>query len=69
VTLHGAGGGSITGAVISTNRVDSTSTNFDTQDIGNAPIRYNCPSVRNGGGTIPQGWFVKPGFYKEVPGS
>jgi hypothetical protein len=69
VTLHGAGGGSITGAVISTNRVDSASTNVDTQDIGNAPIRYNCPSVRNGGGTIPQNWFVKPGTYKEVPGS
>src|SRR5882672_1125861 len=69
VTLHGAGGGSITGAVISTNRVDTASTNVDTDDIGNAPIRYNCPSVRDGGGTIPQNWFVKPGTYKEVPGS
>jgi hypothetical protein len=69
VDLHGAGGGSITGAVISTNRVDSQSTNVDTEDIGNAPISYNCPSVRNGGGTIPQGWFVKAGTYREVPGS
>src|SRR5438477_1218276 len=69
VTLHGAGGGSITGAVISTNRVDTTSTNVDTDDIGNAPISYNCPSVRSGGGTIPQGWFVKPGTIKEVPGA
>ena len=69
VTLHGAGGGSITGAVISTNRVDTNSTNVDTDDIGNAPISYNCPSVRNGGGTIPQNWFVKPGTYKEVAGS
>ena len=69
VTLHGSGGGSITGAVISTNRVDTNSTNVDTDDIGNAPISYNCPSVRNGGGTIPQNWFVKPGTYKEVPGS
>jgi len=67
VTLHGAGGGSITGAVISTNRVDTNSTNVDTDDIGNAPISYNCPSVRSGGGTIPQNWFVKPGTYKEVP--
>jgi len=25
--------------------------------------------VRTGGGTIPQGWFVKPGTYKEVPGT
>ena len=69
VTLHGAGGGSITGAVISTNRVDTASTNVDTDDIGNAPITYNCPSVRDGGGTIPQNWFVKPGTYREVPGS
>jgi hypothetical protein len=69
VTLHGSGGGSITGAVISTNRVDSTSTNVDTDDVGNAPISYNCPAVRTGGGTIPQNWFVKPGTYREVSGS
>jgi len=69
VSLRGAGGGSITGAVISTNRVDAASTNVDTDDIGNAPITYNCPSVRNGGGTIPQSWFVKSGTYKEVSGS
>ena len=69
VNLHGAGGGNITGAVISTNRVDTSSTNIDTNDIGNAPITYNCPSVRTGGGTIPQNWFVKPGTYTEVSGS
>jgi len=69
VSLHGAGGGSITGAVISTNRVDTNSTNVDTDDVGNAPITYNCPAVRDGGGTIPQNWFVKPGTYKEVPGT
>jgi len=69
VALHGSGGGSIAGAVISTNRVDQTSTNVDTDDIGNAPISYNCPSVRTGGGTIPQNWFVKPGTYREVPGT
>src|SRR3989442_873148 len=69
VTLHGSGGGSITGAVISTNRVDPASTNVDTDDPGNAPISYNCPSVRNGGGTVPQNWVVKPGTYREVPGS
>ena len=69
MTLRGAGAGSITGAVISTNRVDAASTNVDTDDIGNAPITYNCPSVRSGGGTIPQNWFVKPGTYKEVSGT
>jgi hypothetical protein len=70
ISLHGTGGGGgITGAVISTNRMDTSSTNVDTDDTGNAPITYNCPSVRNGGGTIPQGWFVKPGTYREVAGS
>jgi len=68
VTMHGTGGGSVTGAVISANRVDTTSTNIDTDDTGNAPLTYNCPAVRDGGGTIPQGWFVKPGTYREVPG-
>jgi Tfp pilus assembly protein PilX len=69
VDLHGAGGGSITGAVISTNRIDSQSTNVDTEDVGNAPISYNCRSVRDGGGFIPQGWFVKPGTYRDVDGT
>jgi len=69
VDLHGAGGGSITGAVISTNRVDSQSTNVDTEDVGNAPISYNCRRVRDGGGFIPQGWFVKPGTYRDVDGT
>ena len=69
VTLHGAGGGSITGAVISTNRVDTQSTNVDTDDIGNAPVSYNCPAIQNAGGGIPRNWFVKPGSYKEVSGT
>ena len=69
VDLHGAGGGSITGAVISTNRIDSQSTNVDKEDVGNAPISYNCRRVRDGGGFIPQGWFVKPGTYRDVDGT
>jgi hypothetical protein len=71
VTLHGTGGGSVSGAVISTNRMDTASTSLipDTEDIGNAPLTYNCPAVRDGGGTIPQGWFVKPGTFKDVPGT
>ncbi len=69
VTLHGGGGGAINGAVISTNRMDTASTNVDTDNVGNAPITYNCPNVRNGGGTIPQNWFVKPGTFKELAGS
>jgi len=69
IDLHGAGGGSLTGAIVSTNRVDTQSTNVDTEDIGNAPINYDCNKVRDGGGTIPQGWFVKPGTFRDAPGT
>jgi hypothetical protein len=68
ITLHGAGGGGYTGAIISTNRKDSSSTNVDATDVGNAPISYNCPAVRNGGGTLSQNWFVMPGTYRETSG-
>jgi Tfp pilus assembly protein PilX len=69
ISMHGSGNGSITGAVISTNRIDSQSTNVDTDALGNAPVFYNCRSVRDGGGTIPQNWFIKPGTYREVSGT
>ena len=70
VTMAGAGNGGFTGAVISTNRVDTSSTNVgDSTAIGNAPISYDCPAVRNGGGTLSQNWFVMPGTYREVSGS
>jgi hypothetical protein len=70
IDLHGAGGGSITGAVVSTNRVDTASTNVDTDDIGNAPITYNCNTIKNSvQNAIPVNWFVKPGSYKEVSGT
>src|SRR5712691_2961572 len=68
-TLHGTGNGAIQGAVISTNRVDGVSTTVDSVDIGNAPISYNCPFVRSGGGNLSQGWLVKPGSYRETSGS
>ena len=69
VTLHGNGNGNVTGAVVSTNRVDSQSTNIDTDDTGNAPVTYNCPAVQSGGGAVPINWFVKPGSFREVAGS
>jgi len=25
--------------------------------------------VRNGGGSIPQNWFVKPGTFRDLPGT
>ncbi len=67
VTLHGTGNSGFTGAVISTNRMDTTSTRVaDVEDIGNAPITYDCPAVRDGGGTISQRWFPKSGTFREV---
>lgn len=69
LTFHGLGSGSLTGAMISTNRKDVSSTNIDAEDTGNAPIRYDCKKVRNGGGAITQNWFVKPGTYQEPSGS
>ncbi len=69
LTFHGIGSGSLTGAMISTNRRDTSSTNIDAEDTGNAPIRYDCKKVRNGGGAVTQNWFVKPGTYQEPSGS
>ena len=68
VTLNGTGNGTIQGAIITTNRIDTASTTVDSNDIGNAPLTYNCPDVRNGGSKLSQNWFVKPGTYREVPG-
>jgi hypothetical protein len=67
--LHGAGNGNIQGAAISANLLDSSATSVDTVTIGNNPISYNCPSVRSGGGTLSQNWFLSPGTYREVSGS
>jgi len=70
VTMNGAGSGGFTGAIISTNRVDTSSTNVgDSLSVGNGPLSYDCPAVRNGGGTLSQNWFVMPGTYREVSGS
>lgn len=67
VSLNGTGGGSISGAVISTNRVDTTSSTIaDITATGNAPLRYNCPAVQSGGGSLSQNWFLVPGTYREV---
>ena len=69
LTLHGTGNGAIQGAVIGTGRRDSSSTTVDDLDIGNAPISYNCPMVRNGAGQLSQYWRVAPGTYREISGS
>jgi hypothetical protein len=69
LSLNGTGNGIIQGAAISTNRVDASSTNIDSSDTGQAPLSYNCPNVRNGGGFLSQNWFMMPGTYREKSGS
>jgi hypothetical protein len=67
-SLQGLGTGAINGAVITTNRVDTSATNFDSVDIGQAPLSYDCMAVRTGGGALPQGWTVAAGTYVEQQG-
>jgi hypothetical protein len=68
VTLDGVGTGAIRGAVISTNRRDTSSTNIDSANIGQAPLFYDCNAVRSGGGVLPQGWTMRPGTFVEQQG-
>jgi hypothetical protein len=68
LSYHGQGNGRLRGAIIASNRVDAVSSQVDSEDIGNGKLTYDCPAVRDGGGVIPQNWFVKPGTYKEVAG-
>ena len=70
VQIDGQGHQFVQGAVIATNRKDTyaVSSQVDSKDVGNGKLTYDCPAVRDGGGTIPQNWFVRSGTYKEVTG-
>jgi hypothetical protein len=64
--LNWAGTETIDGAVMSRNIKDTSSTNVDSDLGGTATVRWNCSYVRDGAGTLPTGWFVKSGTYREV---
>lgn len=66
ISIHGSGDGRIRGAVIAQNRVDTVSSQIDSDGVGAGALTYDCEAVRTGGGTIPEHWFVKPGTYREV---
>ena len=68
IQVHGNGNGSISGAIIAQDRIDTVSSTIDSENIGNGKVTYNCPAARDGGGTISNDWFVSPGSYKEVSG-
>lgn len=58
--------GSITGAMVSENRKDASSTLIDSTISGGTTLTYDCKAIRNGG--PPKGWFVKAGTYREPEG-
>ena len=66
LSYTGTGTGEIAGVVVSQNVRDTVATTVDANTGGNASIVYNCAAARTGGGQIPQGWFVKPGTYRDV---
>lgn len=66
--LSMGGNAAVNGALVSENRKYTVATVVDSNATGNSSITYNCARVRDGGGQIPTGWFVKPGSYREVAG-
>lgn len=66
--LDVGGSPTVTGALIAENRKATSTASLDSSDIGSSTIIYDCAAVRDGGGTIPQNWFVKPGTYTEIAG-
>lgn len=69
ISYHGTGTGLLTGAMVSRNIRDSSSTTVDSDLLGNALIVYNCEAAKTGGGQILSRWMMKSGTYKEVSGS
>lgn len=61
------GNGQISGAVVSENRKDTVASVISTA-TGSTNVEYSCQAIRDGGDTVPEGWFVKPGSYREVAG-
>jgi hypothetical protein len=67
-TYHGIGESQIDGAIFSRNIRDTSPITIDSNTDGNSKVYYNCEYSKNGGGTIPYRWTIKPGSYKEISG-
>jgi hypothetical protein len=63
---HGIGASGVSGAVISRNILDLSTTSIDSDPMGVASITYDCHDARTGGGTIPASWTIKSGTYREL---
>jgi hypothetical protein len=59
------GDGRIRGAIVAGHRIGTGASHIASEG-GRSLVAYDCPAVRSGGGTLAQGWFVKPGSYREV---
>lgn len=71
--LTASGTGTINGAVVTRNIQDASITTIDTGITGNKTVSFNCAKAKNGGGvmndvfnSVPHGWFLKAGTYREV---
>jgi hypothetical protein len=63
------GSAAVRGAIVAENRQPSSDkSKAESSETGNVTITYDCAAVRDGGGTIPQGWFVKPGTFVQLDG-
>ena len=69
IAYNAMGAGQISGAMLSRNIRDTSSTSIDSDLLGNAAIVYNCQAAKTGGGSISAKWSLKSGSYKEVSGS
>lgn len=63
------GNGEIRGAVTAENKQGTVQSSVDASAGGSSKIIYNCQAAKDGGGTISDGWFVKPGTFIEASGS
>ena len=69
LVYHGTGTGQVSGAMVSRNIRDASSTSIDSEANGNAKIFYNCQDAKTGGGSGVPSWVLKGGTYKELAGS
>ena len=56
----------ISGALVSKNLIDTSTSSIDATFSGTPTIDFNCANAKTGGGSIPTGWFVKQGSYREL---
>jgi hypothetical protein len=65
LSYHGTGGG-VSGAVISRNIRDRSSSTVHSDLLSTASIVYDCADARTGGDALPDAWVVTSGSYREV---